>query len=165
MAFAQSSALQPKFGIGLSLGLPSSSIHFFARDIGIKGFAFRADAGGFAFMISYVQFAVNAEYHFAELGGVGVYFGVGLFAFKGIGYSSTFPSNEYPWLFGVLGSVGFELGALFLEVGWMQSVISSDSIDSRSSPRGIIGLQFYFKSLSEKVKLRSCHLVLKSFAV
>jgi hypothetical protein len=142
--FAQSKTVQPKFGIGISLGLPTG-LHVFARDMGIRGLGIRVDIGGLLTPVGSGFYpAVNVEYHFAHPRGIGFYVGFGLFALKGIGQTSTFPSTEYPWLFGVQGYIGFELGVLFLELGWMESFFASDGMSNRSSLRGGLGLQFYF---------------------
>ncbi len=84
-ALAQSEPTEPKFGIGVSLGIPTD-LRFIARDIaGVQGLGVRADVGGFYYIIgAYVQAALNLEYHFAVPEEIGFYLGAGLTVYKSI---------------------------------------------------------------------------------
>jgi hypothetical protein len=119
-AFAQSEAIQPKFSVGYSVGIPSS-LHFFLRDIGIQGLALRTDIGGDTLIIfSYFQAAINLEYHLVPVGSDGFYFGVGFaavqFYFAG---GVDAPALTSPWFLGGQAYVGFDQGQYFYEAGAM----------------------------------------------
>jgi hypothetical protein len=119
-ACAQSEAVQPKFSIGYSIGLPAS-FHFFLRDIGVQGLGLRTDLGGVTLLIyGYFQAAINLEYHLAPEGLDGVYFGVGfavLEYYAALGVDA--PSLISPWFLGGQAYVGLDRGQYFYEVGAM----------------------------------------------
>jgi hypothetical protein len=119
-AFAQSEAVQPKFSIGYSIGLPAS-FHFFLRDIGVQGLGLRTDLGGVTLLIyGYFQAAINLEYHLAPEGLDGVYFGVGfavLEYYAALGVDA--PSLISPWFLGGQAYMGLDRGQYFYEVGAM----------------------------------------------
>jgi hypothetical protein len=119
-AFAQSEAVEPKFSIGYSVGIPSS-LHFFLRDIGIQGLGLRTDIGGDTLIIfSYFQAAINLEYHLAPIGGEGFYFGVGFAALQ-VFFAGGVDASAYtsPWFLGGQAYVGLDRGQYFYEVGAM----------------------------------------------
>ena len=143
-AFAQSESLNPKFSFGFSIGLPTS-VHFSARDIGVRGLEIRADAGGILFFLfGYAQLALNLEYHFAEPREVGFYFGLGLVALKILVAGEFSDPNGYPWKFGGQGYVGIDLGPMFIEFGAMQLIDAASTGFLGLFPRVVLGFHGYF---------------------
>lgn len=141
-AFAQSEPVQPKFGIGISLGLPSS-IHFLARDVVNPGLGLRIDFGGLYFLISYLQIAINLEYHIVSSND-GLYFGLGLVGFEYLFGWELSPENVYKWKLGGQVYVGIGLEPFFLEIGAVQLFNAPSFGSGGFFPRAIIGFNFYF---------------------
>jgi hypothetical protein len=140
---AQTQVLEPKFGVGISLGVPSS-IHFLARDVGVRGLAIRADFGGLGFMFAYAQIAVNVEYHFAQPYGVGFYFGGGVLGFDLISTGDFASGIENIWQLGLQIHGGLELGPLWVELGVSKDLSGLKTSNSGFFPHVAVGLQFLF---------------------
>jgi hypothetical protein len=146
---ALAQAVQPKFSVGFSLGIPSS-LHVAVRDIaGVAGLGVRTDIGGFyVVFFSWLHVALNLEYHLGTVEEGGFYFGLGFVVFKkfldGMEPPMTPLPDQFGWKLGAQVYVGLEGPNFFLEFGLVPIYELTEVGSFAFTPRILLGYRYHF---------------------